>query len=230
MRTIKFIAACALCIAFHIVSFSQEIQFFGGANYNVFYDFGEENPHNSTSYQSEYGYSTGVSFENFIFEGKHHRFSLQFDHYKGDVEAYAGGLGSTGTTRLRIQKSIVSLGIFPFNFKLVKRIDLNLGVALSFLLSESFSGTYSTWSMASPPTQFNLNERYNQYSRKFTAGLEGRIAYDIPLSSSIFLTPQYIYFLGLTNEFIEPPDNTKSQRHYLCIGIKKKICKEKPVR
>jgi hypothetical protein len=58
---------------------------------------------------------------------------------------------------------------------------------------------------------------------QFQFGLRLRLAYTIPLSETIFISPQYSFYYGLTNEFKEFPEITKSYRHYLLIGIGKKM-------
>lgn len=204
--------------------FSQDLQLFGGLNYNKFYEFPNRNEgHYRSSYNSAYGFTCGVSVDNIKYERLKHRFSLQFDVYSGHLVASDGGLGGGYTTEATIRKSVLSLGIFPLNAVIAKKIDLNFGVLLTALLSENTRGTISGWSMGNPNYDYNINERYNKYSSSLYAGLQGRIAYNLRLKNGLTLTPQYLYYFGLSHEFDEFPDRTKSQRHYICIGIKKKL-------
>ncbi|HYX09502.1 MAG TPA: hypothetical protein VE912_22420, partial [Bacteroidales bacterium] len=65
--------------------------------------------------------------------------------------------------------------------------------------------------------------KYKKFSSSTYFGFQGRIAYDFKFSESFWISPQYLYYFGLSNEFVDFPENTKSMRHYICIGIKKKI-------
>lgn len=217
-----------ICALFFLIFsnnlFSQDFQVFGGVNYNNFYEFPNQyEGHYRSSYKSASGFTCGVSADNIKYERLKYRFSLQFDVYSGDLMASDGGLGGGYTTIASIKKSVLSIGIFPFNTVIAEKIDLNLGVLLTALLSEKYDGTVSNWSINYPSSISNINDKYNKYSSSLYAGLQGRIAYNLQLKNGLTLTPQYLYYFGLSHEFDEFPDRTKSQRHYLCIGIKKKL-------
>ena len=89
------------------------------------------------------------------------------------------------------------------------------------------NGTSKGSTINQPNWSYNLDDKYNKYSSLTYFGLQGRIAYDFNLSKSIVISPQYLYYFGISDEFIEFPKETKSIRHYFCVGIKKDFCKKK---
>jgi len=204
-------------------SFGQKIELFGGTNNNIFHDYKNNEGQFSSSYKSDWGYTVGAGLDSIKIDWLTLRFTLQFDKYGGKLNASDGGLGGANTTVATINKSIISLGIFPINFRFFKRIDLNFGLIISKLIGETYSGTSSGWTMNQPNWSYNLQDKYNRYSSSTYFGFQGRIAYDFKISKSIWITPQYLYYFGLSNEFVEFPEETKSIRHYICIGIKYKI-------
>ena len=204
-----------------LTAFSQDIEFIGGVNKNDFFDFQDEGQF-SSSYNSGYGYAIRFGIENIIVDSVPFRFTLGFDKYGGELTTSDGGLGSRYTTDARIDKSVFSLGIFPLNFKIINRIDLNFGFEFSMLISEKYSGTSSGWIMGQP-WSYELNEEYESFSSKTNFGLRGRIAYDFNLTDKLAISPQYSYYFGLSNEFDVFPKATKSMRHYFSIGIQRKI-------
>lgn len=150
------------------------------------------------------------------------RFTLSLERYGGKIEAEHRSPGGGGTTTATIDKSMFSIGVFPLNFNLLNRIDLNFGIELAGLIEESNCGTTSWWS---GPAQWNydLTERYPRYSSRMTFGLRGRVAYNFEISEKLVLSPQYSFYYGLTPEFAEFPRQTKSMRNYFSIGVKRKI-------
>jgi hypothetical protein len=204
--------------------FSQNLEIIGGLNKNSFFDFQLNEEYYSSSYNSEYGYAIRIGIENIKVDWLTLRFTLSYDKYGGELEATGGsGLGGGYTTNATIDKSVISLGIFPLNFRIIDRIDLNFGFEFAGLINENFSGTSSGWSMVNPSWSYDLNDKYDRFSAKTYFGFRGRIAYDFNISDKWTISPQYSYYFGLTNEFDEFPEATKSMRHYFCIGLQRKI-------
>jgi hypothetical protein len=203
--------------------FAQKIDFYGGVNFNKFHDYNTTTPHFNSSYNSDYGFSAGLGLDSIKLDWLILRFTLQFDKYKGKLNVTNGGLGGSWTTIANVDKSIISIGIFPVNFQILKRIDFNLGFLVSRLIDETYTGTSNGWTMNQPNWNYNLHDKFNKFSSSTYYGFQGRIAYNFKLSKSLWISSQYLYYFGLSNEFIEFPEDTKAMRHYFCIGIKKTI-------
>jgi len=213
----------SLILISSLTGFSQNIEIIGGLNKNNFFDFKKELGHYISSYNSDYGYTIQVGIENIKVDGLKLRFTLGYDRYSGELTVSDGGIGGGYTIDAKISKSVISLGVFPLNFKIIKHIDLNFGLELSGLIKENLSGTISGWVLGQPNWGYDLNENYNRLSSMAYFGLRGRIAYDFNISDKLAISPQYSYYLGLSDEFHEYAKATKSMRHYFCIGIQRKI-------
>ncbi|MGC8823114.1 MAG: hypothetical protein ACP5PZ_00760 [Bacteroidales bacterium] len=201
----------------------QEVEAFLGANNNIFHDYNNNEGHFRSVYTSDYGFSGGLALDNIKFDWLTLRFTLQFDNYKGKLNVSDGGLGGDNKTIANTDKSVISLGVFPINCQILKRINLNFGFIISRLINESFDGTISGWAINQPNYTYNLQDKYTRISTLTYLGLQGRIAYDFKISKSLIISPQYIYYFGLSNEFAIFPETTKSMRHYFSIGIKRSI-------
>ena len=223
MRLTLKISLVLLITLKSIGSFGQEILVYGGLNYNSFYDHQDKTPHFNSSYKPDLGFSAGIGLDSIRLDWITFSFTLQLEKYGGEVKASASGLGGGNSIDLITDKWVISLGVFPLNFQLFKTIDISFGLELSRLLHESNDGTISGWTIEPSNWSSNVEDYYSEYNRKSYIGLKGRIAYDFKLSKSIMISPQYSYYFGLSNEFLELPKEAKSMRHYLCISIKKKI-------
>ena len=212
-----------LIILNSLTLFSQNVEILGGLNKNSFFDFMQNDVHFNSSYNSYFSYSIRIGIDDVKVDWLPLRFTLSYDKYGGKVNASVGGLGGGNTIIAEIDKSIISLGVFPINFKIIDRIDLNFGFEISGLINENFNGTESGWQMGEADWSYNLIDKYNRYSAKTNFGLRGRIAYDFNISDELAISPQYSYYFGLSNEFEEFPQETKSMRHYFCIGFQIKI-------
>ncbi len=203
---------------------SQSIEINGGLNINRFYDFASRESRVLSNYQSENGYSIRLGYENRFSDRVKLRFTLGYIEYGGQLYTESGGLGSKSIVNAEVRRSVISLGVFPLNFKLKNRINLNFGVELSSLINDKINVIYSTTpTMTEPAQEHDLNDMYDDLSQKFYLGLRGRIAYDFVLSDQWSILPQYSYYLGMTNEFIEFQAPTKSMRHNFCIGVQRKF-------
>lgn len=202
---------------------SQKIEIIGGLNKNAFFDFRENKGHFSSNFISGYGYAVRIGIEEIKVDGVNLRFTLSYDKYGGELDVSDGGLGGGFATNAKVDKSIISLGVFPMNFKIIDRIDLNFGFELAGMISENVTGKSSGWIMNESEWSYDLNEKDNRYNSETYFGLRGRIAYDFIISDRLAISPQYSYYFGLTNEFDEFPKKTKSMRHYFCIGIQRKL-------
>ncbi len=204
-------------------AFSQTLEIFGGPNLSVLYNVGQDG-HYETTYENRNGINLGIGVENVKIDWVTMRFTLSYDMYGGEIHEKVSGLASGSATAAKFEKSVLSLGLYPLNFYLFKHIDVNFGVELSRRVYESFSGTYSGFSIIDSGYSFSsydLQDEYENLSSASQFGLRARIAYDIHLTGSLVLSPQYSYYLGLSSEFdYKIIAYAKSMRHYFCIGIK----------
>lgn len=216
MRGILFIAI----ILQADILFGQRIELFIGANKNTFYG---KNETNTASYKSASGFSAGIGLDSIVFGKLKTRLTLQFDSYSGSLETYRGGTSGGESINAKVKKSVIGFCFFPLNIRIKNRIDFNCGFQISALIFETFSGVIQGFDPYRPYYHYDLNEKYNRVSSRTYFGIRTRLAYDIYLSNLIAISPQYIFHLGITPEFTNLPQATKSIRQYMCLGIRKKI-------
>ncbi len=201
----------------------QNMEVYGGLNTNHFHDFKSEYGHYGSNYNVGAGYSFGIAVDGIQADWMSFRFTLKFDKYSGSLTAINGGLAGVSRTNAKIKKSLVSFGAFPVNLQLLKKIDFNLGFEISKLISETFQGTRSGSRLGRPDWSYDLQEEYSEYNSARNFGLNARLAYNLKVNESISISPQYCFYFGLSQEFIKFPEATKAVRHFLGIGIKKKL-------
>jgi len=220
---------CKLIIALILINCltaigQKNIELFGGYSLNRFHDYkNDEGYYRSTYEPGKNGYSFSFGIENVRIDWLKMRLTLRYDKYDGEIEAINEKLSGGYTTQASIDKSVISFGLFPLNFKILKKVDLNFGISASGLIHEKFTGTSSGWSMPSNSWEYELQEEYDRFSNKIYFGLNSRIAYDFKIADDLFISPQYQIYYGISDEFIVFPESTKSMRHYFCIGIEKII-------
>jgi hypothetical protein len=197
----------------------KNVEVIAGLNQNQFFDLNRDEGHYYSSYQSELGYALRIGIEDVKVDWLNLRFTLGYDKYGGKIAVSDGGQGGGYTTTAEIDKSLLSLGIFPVNLKIWNRIDLNLGFEVSALVDENYRGKRSGGITGAPSWNENLEDRYDSYSEKGYWGIRGRLAYDFTIDDRFSLSPQYSYYFGMSNEFKEFPEETKSMRHYFSIGV-----------
>lgn len=212
-----------LCFLSSLSTYSQNIELIGAINKNIFFDFEGDEPHFRSSYNSKTAYSINFGIEDVkIADLFKLRLTLGFDKYSGGLQISNGALARRTNTEAELDKAVISLGVFPLNFKIADKIDLNLGFKLSGLVNENIKGTSRSWGVNNPNGSIeDINDKYKRYSAIIHFGLKGRIAYDFNISDKLILSPQYSYYFGLLSEFDELPRQTKSMRHYFGIGLQR---------
>lgn len=220
----KVIFAILFCIA-SLTLFSQTVEVFGGASTNQFFGKNDDSySYFTADYHSGTGYTAGIGLDSIYINRFRLRFSLQFDQYNGRFNAESNsGKAFYQKANGEIEKSVVSLAFFPFNFIIKKKVDLNFGAEVSCFLDETVSATgFYEFLLDEGPVNYDLAHYYDRYSSQVCYGLKGRIAYRLTLFDKIYLIPQYSYYYGLSSEFAYFPEATRSIRHYFCLGIKSK--------
>lgn len=208
----------------NIPGFGQKIEFYSGALYNNFTEFTSANAHRSVKYSDNWGFSMGVAIDSIKAEWHTLRIALQYDAYGGNFSAHDGGNGGSYGVDGQIHKHIMSLSIYPINIRrLIKRMQISIGLTGSVLIKESFSGEHSAWSIGQPTITGKLEDKYNSYASRFTFGIQSLINYQIPISKTLEIVPQYSFYFGLSKELKEMPKQMKSIRHYFAIGLRKKL-------
>lgn len=201
---------------------SQNLSFFAGLNGTVLHDYHSSQGHYNSSYQPGLGYSIGVGVDSIDWFWWNIPFNIKFEHYSAQLFASDGSLGGNYWVDGRVGKSILTLGVYPLNFRIKRNFKWSIGTELSYLLNEQLQGKYGSSILGQTPQETTLEEKYPHYSRKIYLGLGTNLSYDWPISPSLILTPYYAYYFGLTNEFREFPNITKAMRHTVGLALRKR--------
>jgi hypothetical protein len=209
-----------------ITIFCQRLDLFGGLNYNKYYDIKNTDTRFEPTYQSFYGYSLGLGIDKVNIKCINLGFEINIDHYGLKLDAESGGRAGGSETKAKIYKSLISFVFFPANVTILRKIDINVGLQVSKLLDENFEGNISGsinngYSIVT--SDYELTEIYDKYSSSTYYGLLGKISYEFNVTKTLKIYPQYRFYHGFSNEFIQCPIDTKTNRYYLCIGIRKII-------
>lgn len=207
---------------------AQNIEIAGVLNRNNYYDFTKDELHYTTRYNVKNGFAFSLSAEDTLLKTFYAKFVLTLDHYNGSIYTTDGGLASSSTTDADVEKTVLGLDFYPLNFKICKVVWLNFGASFNYLLNAEMNGHHSWW-QASPGGIISghvlLDASADHYVKKFTPCLSVRIAPEIKIGETWSLLPQYLIRLGLSSEFRNVEANIKSLRHYLGIGIMKRLKK-----
>ncbi len=108
--------------------FGQGIELHGGLNTNHFLDYGRNVGHFQSSHGAGFGYSIGLAVDGIRADWMIQRLDLKFDKYYGSLKASDGGLGGRYTTEAEIEKSFISIGIYPVKLQITRRFYINIGL------------------------------------------------------------------------------------------------------
>ena len=198
----------------------QNLSFFAGINETVLNDYHSFEGHYRSSYHPGLGYSLGVSIDSIDWFWWNIPFNIKFERYGAQLYASGGGLGGGYWVDARVNKSILTLGIYPLSFRIKPNFKLSLGTEISYLLADQLQGKYSSWIGGQTPLAGALKEKYPRYSRKTYLGLGANLSYDWSISPSLVVAPYYTYYFGLSNEFREFPNITKAMRHTVGVALR----------
>jgi len=204
---------------------AQDLLVFGGLNNNRFCDYKRDNNQFSTFYSSLKGTNFGIGLDNVKIAKHSFLFTLRASNYNGYVYTTTRQTDAVTTTGIELNKSIIGLGIYPFNFKILdNHLDFSFGVESNVLLKTNLKGYRNTISTIDQPTINTLiDNSAKTMVNQFGMGLSGRLAYRLKIKNDLYLVPQYTFYCGLTNELKNMEANTKSYRHLIEIGLMKNI-------
>ncbi|MEI7597523.1 MAG: hypothetical protein WCK02_17375 [Bacteroidota bacterium] len=210
------ITLCLLVFLFISISNSnsQSIEINSLANRNRFYCLSSST---DNDYSSKYNYAVGLCFNDIKIFSQTFKFTLKYDYYRGTINVYDGMMGGGDGVYLDLKKNTLSLGIYPFNYKF-NNLNLNFGGDFNYSFHENITGEATSFHGLNSKS-YPINNRYT----KLNFGLAGNLSYSILLKNNLYLNPQFSAFIGLTNEFKNIPNHTKSFRQYLGIGLIKKL-------
>ncbi len=226
----KKLFSIIICILLSKAILAQRLELFGGLNTNDFHcsASGSSQSLASSSIGTGYGFGVGTDFKllDTILLG----LVLKLDHYKGGFLVQDGGHGRYSSTDAKVTKTVFSIGAYPLNVMILKRIRLSAGMEVNFLIQEKITGEREHNGFISVPSGWGwgsskevIDEEYaSQMKVTNCKGLITRISYDLKIANKLFIVPQYQFFYGLNNEFVNIETNRiRALRHNFYLGIAK---------
>ena len=208
----------------HFININGEkIELSGGLIKNNYFDYSHDKEHFRSKYSSGNGYSIGFSLEKNIIDSFLLKSTFKVENFEGALYTSNGGLAGNRVTDIEVNTLCIGLDIYPLNTKILKVINLNFGVSCNYLLKNEITGFQSWSGYFANGIQYFSSQNSNSINNNFRIGVICRFAYEILVHNNLFLLPQYLFYLGLTNEFRNIEANTKSNRHSIEIGIMYKL-------
>ncbi len=214
MNLFKAILKIIICFLLSIFSLNlnaQCIEFSGGVNRNSFYDYQKNEGHFKAIYTSDFGYSIGVGVNDILQKSIPLKFGIRLDNYKGKFYTTDGGLGGASTTEANVEKNTIGIELYPLNIKIFNKIRLNFGVEFSVLLNETTTGYKSSWKMFEPSIILDVN--MTNIHKNYYYGFCGQLSYEFNIIQNWYLSPQYRFYWGLSEEFVNVEARILSYRH-----------------
>jgi hypothetical protein len=229
----KYVFTLILFILFFHVIQAQNLEVFGGSLKNTVKICSNDTPWEESHQSSYEGYSIGIGINNLVpdsFPKLRFRITARYDEYGNYIYAYSGGRWGYSKDEVIVQKRNISLGIYPVNFKVVKDLEIGIGIELGVLLNSKTVGYRNTYynngNPQTPSVSTSKNyeiENNSIHYKKIIPGLVGRASYKIPLSSHFRLIPQAEYYHGLLKEYQDLVLETHSRRWSIKLGLEYKI-------
>ncbi|MDT8412176.1 MAG: hypothetical protein RQ875_06940 [Vicingaceae bacterium] len=218
---LKIFTMVVLMVLSNIMLLGQQtVEIFGGGSYNHLFERGDFSGHYQSEYKDGRGFVFGFATEEIKTDWVKWRFTLSFEKYNGEFSVTDGGQGGSYTTSATFEKSIIALGLYPFNINVTKNLHLNLGLVFSRMIDEKLEGTNYGWGINTNYWLHTLDEN-TRYSNRGMVGFQIRLAYQIKLSEKLILLPQYHFYYGMSKEF--KVSEARAMRHYFSIGLSKTI-------
>ncbi|MEI8048659.1 MAG: hypothetical protein WCI92_14860 [Bacteroidota bacterium] len=201
----------------------QNIELSGGMNRNNYFDWQKEEGHFIAEYTPGNGYCAELSLSDFKFDSLTIKISLLVDNYKGSFYTQDGGLAGAYKTVAEVEKTTLGIGLYPLNFYIFKKIKLSLGGELSYKISDRTNGYKSGWVMYVGSTYMTIENDSVHINKDFVWGVSGKLSYDFRINQDWFIAPQYKFYLGMSDEFMNTEARIRSMRHNFEISIIKRI-------
>ena len=202
---------------------AQDLIFGGGIIINSYYSFtGNDEGYLYSEYKPGEGYSAFIGYEGVAIDSTPFDLIISFNNYKGHIYTSNGGHVGSRWTNLEAEISRIGLTFIPLRFNIGQNLKIKSGIDMSWLVFNHFKGTQGYYFLASGDID-TLNGPQKEIVNKFSVGMTIKIQYEISLSENLYLVPQYMINLGLSNEFRNIEVNTKSFKQFFAVGLMKKL-------
>jgi hypothetical protein len=199
---------------------SQTVVYSIGGNYNRFVPIEKNTRQWNNVYTPAFGNSLEINFQSIPYEQYRFGFALCVDQYGGGLQMTSGGLASTTHTEITTTKTVVGLALYPLDFQWGKHWHFQLGGLFSGLIDHQTKGTRQ---VTEPFPLLTANFNTDKVNNPYNIGVITSIAYFWEFKKDWSLVPKYSFYGGFTDEFLAIGTSVQAARHYLSIGISKRL-------
>jgi hypothetical protein len=198
---------------------SQTVVYSIGGNYNRFVSIEKNTRQWNNVYTPAFGKSLEINFQSIAYKQYKFGFALCVDQYGGGLQTTSGGLASTTHLEMTTTKTVVGIALYPLDFKWGAHWHFQLGGLFSRLIDHQTKGSQQVTGPFPLTANFNTDKVNNPY----TIGVTTSIAYFWEFKKDWSLVPKYRFYGSFMDDFIGIEANTRAVRHYLSIGISKRL-------
>ena len=211
----KYFFVCFLLLILLVSVNAGDITLSAGINNNSFFKVSNDD-FVETEYTDKIGFSFGIGIEGIKVYLLNTSYVLKYVQYGGDIYTHEYVVSHSFATNAETKKSIITLGIYPVNIKIFShRLCVTAGFESNTLIFDKTTGTKSGVLYPVPESEFTLSLEENniEINKRIIYGICGSAGYEIFINEKFKIRPRYLFYYGLTTDFINIEAETKSLRH-----------------
>lgn len=220
----RFLTITILCCLTSVLLFSQTLEITTSFGQNTFYKIKEPPNFESYTYSSGNAFSANLRLkltsENFP-TGELLVFCA-VEQYQGGFNYQLIGNGISSSVIGHTEKTMLSLGLYPLNFKILKRVDAHVGVQMALLLNENNKGQRIDRNSFTTPTVFYSSLKNENINVRNGPALNIKLSYPVKINENLSILPEYMGVIGLISE-LKRLGFPRSMRNYLGVGLSVKL-------
>jgi len=201
-------------------AYGQRIELYGGGNISRLW-FGESASSDSY-YHTSPGYTAGAGIANLRVARIPLRVTLQLEKNKSEFYQRSGGMGGGYTISAESERTLMTAGFYPLNFRFAKHLLIHLGIEYSYLITSKSEVIEHSYSMnATTPSK----KRYNEVNidRNFGFGFAAEAAWHILLKEHLFIAPWFRAVISTTDPFVNTLYQTRMAKAHGGISVIRRL-------
>ncbi|MBP9133186.1 MAG: hypothetical protein KBF75_04105 [Saprospiraceae bacterium] len=220
MKNIFVLIFCATLFAFLPQKAQcQSLGIYAGIGQPSYTDYKQEALEGAPSYSNKGKWATRYGFlgTSHLFKSRYWiKVGLGIETVKSNLLVTSSPLPKNFTSDIQIEKSSVQFALYPFNFRIFKHAEINIGYEFNFLLKQDVSGIrYRTQDYAQIS---DISNEVKDMNKKTTSGVRVNASYAFFLTKNMSVSPEYSVNFGLQNEFNKIWTKAKIVQHFLGIN------------
>ncbi len=220
MKNIFVLIFCATLFAFLPQKAQcQSLGIYAGIGQPSYTDYKQEALEGAPSYSNKGKWATRYGFlgTSHLFKSRYWiKVGLGIETVKSNLLVTSSPLPKNFTSDIQIEKSSVQFALYPFNFRIFKHAEINIGYEFNFLLNQNVSGIrYRSQDFAQLS---DISSEVKDMNQQTTSGIRVNAAYAFFLAKGFSISPEYAAYFGIQNEFDKVWTNAKRIHQYIGVN------------